>query len=90
METLESISVGTLNLLEVIRFIDLPVKLYNAGSNECFGNTAGLAANESCHFQPRSPYAVAKSAAFWEVENYREAYNLFACTGIMSNYEPPL
>jgi GDPmannose 4,6-dehydratase len=90
VETLESISVGTLNLLEAIRFTALPVRLYNAGSSECFGNTEGAAANESTLFQPRSPYAVAKAAAHWEVANYREAYNLFACNGILFNHESPL
>ncbi|MRR06920.1 MAG: GDP-mannose 4,6-dehydratase [Deltaproteobacteria bacterium] len=90
VETLESISVGTLNLLEAIRFIDLPVRFYNAGSSECFGNTGGTPACEQVLFQPRSPYAVAKSAAFWEVANYREAYNLYACTGILFNHESPL
>jgi len=90
VETLESISVGTLNLLESIRFIGLPIKFYNAGSSECFGNTGGEPADESTPFRPRSPYAVAKATAFWEVANYREAYNLFACTGILFNHESPL
>lgn len=90
VDTLESISVGALNLLEAIRFINLPARFYNAGSSECFGNTDGKAADESNLFHPRSPYAVAKSAAFWEVANYREAYDLFACTGILFNHESPL
>jgi len=90
VETLESISVGTLNLLEAMRFISLPVKLYNAGSSESFGNTGGEPADEQTPFRPRSPYAVAKATAFWEVANYREAYNLFACTGILFNHESPL
>lgn len=90
VETLESISVGTLNLLEAIRFIGTPMKLYNAGSSECFGNTGGEPANEETPFRPRSPYAVAKATAFWEVANYREAYSLFACTGILFNHESPL
>lgn len=90
VETLESISVGTLNLLEVIRFLARPVKLYNAGSSECFGNRVDGPAVESTPFQPRSPYAVAKATAFWEIANYREAYNLFACTGILFNHESPL
>ncbi len=89
VETLESISVGTLNILEAIRFIGLPVRFYNAGSSECFGNIDN-AADESTPFHPRSPYAVAKSAAFWEVANYREAYGLFACSGILFNHESPL
>jgi GDPmannose 4,6-dehydratase len=89
VETLESISVGTLNLLEAIRFTGRPIKLYNACSSECFGDIAN-AADESTPFRPRSPYAVAKAAAFWEVANYREAYNLFACSGILFNHESPL
>lgn len=90
VETLESISVGTLNLLEAIRFTGREIKLYNAGSSECFGNTEGHPADEETTFRPRSPYAVAKATAFWEVANYREAYDLFACTGILFNHESPL
>lgn len=90
VETLEGISVGTLNLLEGIRFMDTGMRLYNAGSSECFGDTGGRPANETTPFRPRSPYAVAKAAAFWEVANYREAYGLFACSGILFNHESPL
>ncbi|MBF2001532.1 MAG: GDP-mannose 4,6-dehydratase [Synechococcales cyanobacterium C42_A2020_086] len=90
VETMESITLGTLNLLEAIRFIGAPIKLYNAGSSECFGDTGETAANETTPFRPRSPYAVAKAAAFWQVANYREAYNLFACSGILFNHESPL
>ena len=90
VETLESIATGTLNLLEAIRFMGGKIKLYNASSSECFGNTGGLAADENTPFHPRSPYAVAKATAFWEVANYREAYNLFACSGILFNHESPL
>ena len=90
VETLESISVGTLNILEAIRFLDQPIRFYNAGSSECFGDTNGLAADEQTAFRPRSPYAVAKSAAYWEVANYREAYQLFACSGILFNHESSL
>jgi len=90
VETLESISIGTLNLLEAIRFLQLPIRLYSAGSGECFGDTGGVPADETTPFHPRSPYAVAKSAAHWEVANYREAYNLYACTGILFNHESPL
>jgi GDPmannose 4,6-dehydratase len=89
VETLESISVGTLNLLEAIRFSGKPIKLYNACSGECFGDIAD-AADETTPFRPRSPYAVAKAAAFWEVANYREAYDLLACSGILFNHESPL
>ena len=90
VETLESISVGTLNLLEAIRFSGLPIKLYNAGSSECFGDTGSVPADEETPFRPRSPYGVAKAAAFWQVANYREAYQLFASTGILFNHESPL
>lgn len=90
VETLESISVGTLNLLEAIRFLDRPMRLYSASSSECFGETGDAAADEDTPFRPRSPYAVAKAAAFWEVANYREAYGLFACSGILFNHESPL
>jgi len=90
VETMESIVVGTLNLLEAIRFSGQQVKLYHAGSSECFGDIGLQAADELTPFRPRSPYAVAKAAAYWEVANYREAYNLFACTGILFNHESPL
>lgn len=90
VETLESISIGTLNILESIRFANLPIKFYNAGSSECFGDTGLIAADEKTLFQPRSPYAVAKSTAFWLVNNYRESYNIYASTGILFNHESPL
>src|ERR1700760_3527097 len=90
VETQDSIYLGTLNLLEAIRFTGKPIKLYNASSSECFGDLGGEAATEETAFRPRSPYAVAKSAAFWQVSNYREAYNIFACSGILFNHESPL
>ena len=90
VETLESISVGTLNLLEAIRFTGNDIRFYNAGSSECFGDTGREAANEMTPFRPRSPYGVAKAAAFWQVANYREAYQLHASTGILFNHESPL
>jgi GDPmannose 4,6-dehydratase len=90
VETMESISISTLNLLEAIRFIERPIKFYNASSSECFGDTGGTAADEMTPFRPRSPYAVAKAAAYWEVANYREAYGLFACSGILFNHESTL
>jgi GDPmannose 4,6-dehydratase len=89
VETLESIAQGTLNLLEAIRFTGRPIRLYNAGSSECFGDTDDPA-DENTPFRPRSPYAVAKAAAFWEVANYREAYGLYACSGMLFNHESPL
>jgi GDPmannose 4,6-dehydratase len=90
VETLDSIIAGTLNLLEVIRFLGKPARFYNAGSSECFGNTDPDGATEEAQFRPRSPYAVAKSAAYWLVANYREAYGLHASTGILFNHESPL
>lgn len=90
VETFNSITVGTINLLEVIRLTELPVKLYSASSSECFGDTDGHAANESTPFHPLSPYAVAKSAAHWAVSNYRKAYGIIASSGILFNHESPL
>lgn len=89
-ETLESITLGTLNLLEGIRFLNKSIKFYHAGSSECFGDNGSFAANEKTPFQPRSPYGVAKSSAHWLVANYREAYGLYACNGILFNHESPL
>lgn len=90
VEAMESIAVGTLNMLEVIRFVGRPIRFYNAGSSECFGDTGELAADEETPFRPRSPYAVAKSSAYWLLRNYRDAYGIFACTGILFNHESPL
>ena len=90
VESLESIAFGTLNLLEAIRFNGRSTRLYNAGSSECFGDLAAGPADETTPFRPRSPYAVAKAAAFWEVANYREAYDLYACSGILFNHESSL
>ncbi len=88
VETMETISLGTLNVLEAIRFLSKNIRYYNAGSSECFGETtANDPADESTRFNPRSPYAVAKSAAHWQVATYREAYGLFASTGILFNHE---
>ena len=89
VETMDSIGIATLNLLEAIRFVDFHIKLYNAGSSECFGETGEEPADENTPFRPRSPYAVAKAAAFWETANYREAYHLFVCSGILFNHESP-
>lgn len=90
VEAIESIAGAAINLLEVIRFLGKPVRFYNAGSSECFGDTGELAADEQTPFQPRSPYAVAKASAHWLVKNYRESYGLFACTGILFNHESTL
>lgn len=90
VETFESISVGTLHLLEAIRFYGKSVRFYNAGSGECFGDTHGVPADEETLLRPSSPYAVAKATSYWTVANYRHAYKLYACTGILFNHESPL
>ena len=89
VECLESISSATLTILEAIRFFDKNIRFFNAGSSDCFGDTGGIKANEKTPFGPTSPYSVAKCSSFWQVSSYRKAYNLFACTGILSNHESP-
>lgn len=89
-ETLDSIVMGVLNLLEVIRLRKKTVRFYHASSSECFGDTGDIPAEENSPFRPRSPYAVAKASAHWLVSNYRESYGLFACNGILFNHESPL
>lgn len=89
-ETLDSIAVATMNFMEVLRIIDRPIRFYNAGSSECFGDLGDHRANEQTAFHPRSPYAVAKAAAHWQISVYRDAYNLHACSGILFNHESPL
>jgi len=90
LETMESIAAGTLNLLEAIRFTNKKIRFYNAGSGDVFGDTGNEPAKENTILRPRSPYAVAKASAFWQVANYREAYDLFSCTGLLFNHESPL
>jgi len=89
-ETIQCIAIGTLNMLEACRMASQPIRLYHAGSGECFGNTDGEPAHEEMPFRPRSPYAIAKATATWLVSNYREAYSTWACTGILFNHESPL
>lgn len=89
-ETIQSFTLGTLNILEACRMMDKPIRQYHAGSSECFGDTGGTPATENTPFNPRSPYAVAKASAYWLVNNYRDAYGLYACTGILFNHESPL
>ena len=91
VETLKSHAIGNLNLLESIRFLKKPIRFYNACSGECFGDMEmGFSATELTAFRPKSPYAVAKSAAFWEVLNYRDSYDIYACSGILFNHESHL
>src|SRR5215468_1032674 len=91
VETIDSIMHGTINVMEAMRFLALDAKFYNSASSECFGNTSREhPADETTMFSPRSPYAVGKAASFWAAANYREAYGLFVCNGLMFNHESPL
>jgi GDPmannose 4,6-dehydratase len=89
VETFDSILIGTMNILECIRLLKKPVRFYNAGSSEVFGNTP-TPADEESRYYPRSPYATAKAASHYAVANYRDAYGLHASTGILFNHESPL
>jgi GDPmannose 4,6-dehydratase len=86
-ETIQSITMGTLNVLEASRMQEKSPKMYFAGSSESFGDTGGKPANEDTPVHPKSPYAVGKASARWLVDNYRDAYGMFACTGILFNHE---
>jgi len=90
VETLESHVLASINILEALRLLNAPIRFYNACSSECFGNTSEGPVNEESPFRPRSPYALAKASAFWAVANYRDAYGLYACSGILANHESPL
>jgi GDPmannose 4,6-dehydratase len=90
-EAMESIAQSMLIVLEVVRFLKLPVRIYNASSSETFGETPpGQASSEETPFMPRSPYATAKATAHWTTTNYRQAYGIYACSGILFNHESPL
>jgi GDPmannose 4,6-dehydratase len=83
-------AIGTLRLLEAIRFLDLKnTKFYQASTSELYGLAQATPQSETTPFHPRSPYAVAKMYAYWIVVNYREAYGMFACNGILFNHESP-
>jgi GDPmannose 4,6-dehydratase len=84
--------VGTLRLLEAVRLLGLnnKVKIYQASTSELFGKVQEIPQSEKTPFYPRSPYAVAKMYAYWITVNYREAYNIFACNGILFNHESPI
>jgi GDPmannose 4,6-dehydratase len=83
---------GTLRLLEAIRILGLTKKtrIYQASTSELYGKVQEIPQSETTPFYPRSPYAVAKMYAYWITVNYREAYNMFACNGILFNHESPL
>ena len=90
LETMHSIATATWNLLESIRRLDPSIRFFNAGSGECFGDAGANVVTEESPLRPRSPYAVAKTAAAHQVAVYRESYGLFASTGILFNHESPL
>lgn len=82
-------ALGTLRLLDSIKEVDPKIKFYQASSSELFGKVKEIPQNENTPFYPRSPYAAAKTYAYWITVNYREAYGLFACNGILFNHESP-
>lgn len=90
--TANSDAVGTLRILEAIRLLGLEkkTKFYQASTSELYGKVQEVPQTETTPFYPRSPYGVAKLYAFWIVKNYREAYDMFACNGILFNHESPL
>ncbi len=90
--TANSDAIGVLRLLEAVRSANLidRTKIYQASTSELYGKVREIPQNEKTPFYPRSPYAIAKQYAYWIVVNYREAYNLFACNGILFNHESPL
>ncbi len=81
--------IGALRLLEAIRNTDPSVRFYQASTSELFGKVCETPQTEKTQFYPRSPYGIAKLYAYWAVVNYREAYNIFACNGILFNHESP-
>ena len=85
-------AIGTLNILEAIRNVGIEkkIKFYQASSSEMFGQVHEIPQKETTHFHPRSPYAIAKLFSYWLTVNYREAYNIFACNGILFNHESPI
>jgi GDPmannose 4,6-dehydratase len=88
--TAQITSIGSLNLLEAIRLVNPAIRFYQASTSEMFGKVQAVPQAESTPFYPRSPYGVAKLFAHWMTINYRESYDLFACSGILFNHESPL
>ena len=88
--TANTTSLGTLRILEIIRQTNRKIKFYQAGTSELYGGVYKFKQNEKTPFHPRSPYAVAKLYSHWLTKNYRDAYGIFACNGILFNHESPL
>ena len=87
--TVNADALGTLRLLEAVRSMKKPAKFYQASSSEMYGKAAEVPQNEETPFYPRSPYGCAKVYSYWQTVNYREAYDMFACNGILFNHESP-
>ena len=87
--TVDTDALGTLRLLETVRTMEKPAKFYQASSSEMYGKAVETPQTEKTPFYPRSPYGCAKVYSFWQTINYREAYGLFACNGILFNHESP-
>jgi GDPmannose 4,6-dehydratase len=87
--TVNTDALGTLRLLEAIRSMEKPARFYQASSSEMYGRVVETPQTEKTPFYPRSPYGCAKVYSFWQTVNYREAYGLFACNGILFNHESP-
>ena len=87
--TVNADAVGTLRILEAVRKMKNPARFYQASSSEMYGKVLETPQTEDTPFYPRSPYACAKAYSFWQTVNYREAYDLFACNGILFNHESP-
>ncbi len=85
----EYTGLGVTRMLEAVRFADWPIRLYQASTSEMFGKVQTIPQNELTPFYPRSPYGVAKLYAHWMIVNFRESYDLFACSGILFNHESP-
>lgn len=88
--TSEVDAVGTLRLLEAIRLFNPNIKFYQASTSELYGKAHEIPQTEKTPFHPRSPYGVSKLFSYWAVVNYREAYGMFACNGILFNHESPI
>jgi GDPmannose 4,6-dehydratase len=87
--TVQTDALGTMNLLEAIRDTGRPTRFYQASSSEMYGKVVQTPQTETTPFYPRSPYACAKVYSFWQTVNYREAYGLYTCNGILFNHESP-
>jgi GDPmannose 4,6-dehydratase len=88
--TAEITGLGALNLLEAIRLVNTNIRFYQASTSEMYGKVQSVPQTETTDFYPRSPYGVAKLYAHWMTVNYRESYDIFACSGILFNHESPL